>query len=367
MLDLKTIGFHTDGLPFDGGTLERRALGGSETALIQAARALSDMGHRVTVFNHCQRPGIYHGVEYLPTRAFPSKAAGTRFDVFIVSRFADFFTIPFQAGLKVLWNHDTLDRPRWLSNFTDQIDLMFVLSRFHLDNFLTHMPDLDGRLLITRNGIDIDLIDLAAKGIVKDPNKVIYASRPERGLKVLLENIWPDIIASRPEMKLFICGYEVGRTGLAPGLTQLYQYLDRVVERSANVIPLGALAKEDYYRHLAESALMLYPCTFPEISCIAALEAQACRTPILATDAFALSETIVVPEFKVPGRPGSTGYDWEYVARACWFLDHPEIAADKAHQARIALEEWYTWPKITAEWDRAFNLYLKSKKAGANR
>lgn len=360
----KTIGFHTDGLPFDGGTLEERALGGSETALIQAARSLADMGHRVTVFNQCRRPGVYNGVEYLPTRAFTSRVVTEHFDVFIVSRFAHFFTIPFRAGLKVLWNHDTLDRPGDLRALSDRIDLMFVLSRFHRDNFLTRIPDLADKLLVTRNGIDMDLIDRAAFGVVKDPYKAIYASRPERGLKVLLENIWPRLVRDRPDLKLYLCGYNVDRRDLAPGLTRLYDDLDRMVAASKNVVLLGALAKTDYYHHLAESSVMLYPCTFPEISCIAALEAQACRTPVLTTDGFALTETNLVPEFRIPGAPGKAGFDRDYIERVHWVLDHPEAVSEKAEQARSELEARYSWPAITAEWNRVFDLFLESRKAG---
>ena len=54
------------GLGFDGDSLETKALGGSETAAIYMARGLARLGHKVTVFATTNRPGIYHGVNYLP-------------------------------------------------------------------------------------------------------------------------------------------------------------------------------------------------------------------------------------------------------------------------------------------------------------
>ncbi len=365
MLDTfpKKIGFYTGGPPFDGGTLDKQALGGSETALVQAALALARRGHKVTVFNNCTNPGVFDGVEYLPVRQFVVRAAATVYDVFIVSRLFGFFSVPFQADLKVLWNHDTLDRPDALRAVLDRIDLAFVLSEFHKNNYLTRVPSLGERIFVTRNGLDINLIDRLTESATKDPNKIIYASRPERGLKVLLESIWPRLKHVHPDLRLYLCGYEVGRRDLDSKTLEMYDYLDDLIRQSEDVVPLGALPKEAYYRHLGESSMMLYPSTFPEISCIAALEAQACRTPILTTDGFALSETVQTSAFKIPGKPGTPGYDEAFVNRAAELLEDPVKAASLAEQARAAVEHRYTWAEIVGEWDRLFDLALASQRS----
>ena len=358
----KNIGFYTEGTSFDGLTTATRALGGSETALVQAARALAERGHEVTVFNNCPEPGRYDGVQYSQISSFPAQAARSTFDVFMVSRFFGFLTIPFKAGLKILWNHDTLDNPGALRRVLDRIDLMFVLSRFHRDNYLTRLPHLDeSKVISTRNGVDLELIGQASRGAVRNPSKIIYASRPERGLRVLLENIWPSMLSARPDLVLYLCGYEIGRTELAPGLAELYDYLDHLVERTPQVVPLGSLPKQAYYKHLCESSLMIYPCTFPEVSCIAALEAQACQTPVLTTDAYALAESVSVPEFLVTGRPGAPDYNRRFIRQALWLLESAETTV-LAAQAGNHIERYYTWPVITKEWDRIFDLHLISKQ-----
>ncbi|MBW1709083.1 MAG: glycosyltransferase [Deltaproteobacteria bacterium] len=357
----KTFGFFTDGPSFDGSTLEKKALGGSETALIQAARALAQRGHRVIVFNNCSSPGVYHGVGYHPRSDYVRLVQSLEFDVFIVSRFFDFFIVPIPAKLKVLWNHDTLDRPDKLRNVLNKVDLLFTLSQFHRENFLSRLPNIENKILVTRNGVDLALIDRASAGTIKDPHKVIYASRPERGLKVLLEDIWPKLIKKRRNLKLFICGYEIQPDDLAPDLLELYQYLDRLISKSKNVVSLGPLDKKQYYRHLAEASLMLYPCTFPEISCIAAIEAQACKTPIITTDGYALSETVQVPEFKISGVPGTEEYNGLFIKKTLKLLNEPDLAAACAAKARTAVEKKYTWPKIITEWERIFDLNLASR------
>ena len=256
-----TIGFYTEGPPFDGGTLEERALGGSETALIQAARALSDKGNRILVFNNCHGPGTWHGVDYFQRRDLPRRAA-TGFDVFIVSRFYGIFQAPMRAGLKVLWNHDTLDQAAGLRVVQDQVDVFFVLSKFHASNYLTRLPGLEPRMAVTRNGVDLDLISRSTEGCAKDENAVIYASRPERGLQNLLQDIWPELRKKRPDLKLYLCGYKGDPASYPPELRDLYGKINELVRTSPNVIALGALTKQDYYRRLASSSLMLYPCVF---------------------------------------------------------------------------------------------------------
>ncbi|MDR1921126.1 MAG: glycosyltransferase family 4 protein [Candidatus Adiutrix sp.] len=356
----KKIGFYTAGPPFEGDSLEREALGGSETAFIQAARALARRGCQVTAFNGCKRPGLYHGVAYHAFADSLPLLARECFDVFVVSRYCAFFNLPFQANLKVLWNHDTLDNPKELRAVHDEIDIFLVLSAFHRDNFLIRLPQLDDRLIVTRNGLDFNLLDRSASA-ARDPHKLIYASRPERGLKTLLEDIWPRLYRSNPDLRLHICGYKPQLENLPDQLADLYRHIDVLMETTPGLTLLGGLTKEDYYRHLSESAMMLYPSTFPEVSCLAALEAQALGVPVLTSDAFALAESVVAASMKVGGRPGSPGYVNDYVERALSLLRNPETLAGIGRESKEIIRSRYGWDHVTAEWDRIFDLGLRAK------
>lgn len=357
----KKIGFYTAGVSFDGDGLERGGgLGGSETAFIQVTRALARRGHKVMAFNSCEHPGEYDGVYYHSLADSLPILANEHFDVFVVSRYSAFFNLPFSAGLKVLWNHDTLDNPKELRQVHDEIDLFLVLSNFHKDNFLLRLPQLDDRLVVTRNGLDFDLLDRAASPQV-DPTKLIYASRPERGLKTLLESVWPRLYKWNPELRLYVCGYQITLSNLPPQLEELYRQVNYLLESTPGLVVLGGLAKTDYYRHLSESALMLYPSVFPEVSCIAALEAQAFGVPVLTSDAFALSETVVTPTSLVGGRPGSEQYVNDYVERAICLLSNKDELTRLGGRAREKIRSRHGWDRIAAEWDRLFSLNLKAK------
>ena len=190
----------------------------------------------------------------------------------------------------------------------------------------------------------------------------MYSSRPERGLRVLLESIWPRLSKSRPDLKLHVCGYVVDDSLLDPSLKELHAHLALLIERDDSIVNLGALAKEDYYRHLAESQILAYPSTFPEVSCLAVLEAQALGTAVLTSDLFALSESVVIPEFKISGRPQTTAYQDAYVDRALKMIDRKERTESLVAKAKSIVRARHDWDLIASEWMRIFNLALQSKE-----
>ena len=348
------IALLTDGEPFHGSSPEEQALGGSETACVQMARALSARGHRVQVFCRCPRPGLCQGVVYRDRRDLVQAAGEERFDVLVVSRFFAALDLPLQAGLKVLWNHDILDTPLALAQRLDRLDLCLVLSRFHAQDYAGKLPELAGRLVGTRNGLDLALLDRASAGVRRDSHLVTYVSRPERGLRLLLEHVWPRLRQAFPDLTLALCGYGVEHTPLPAPVRREHAVIANLIQHTPGVKLLGPLAKREYYRHLAGCGLLLYPCVFPEISCISALEAQALGTPLVTSDAFALNETVAQPRFLVPGLPGSAEYLEAFSQRALELLQNPQEAQALALPAQASIRARHDWAAIAVEWEELF-------------
>lgn len=345
------IGFYTEGLPFDGATIYETGLGGSESALYFMAREFARRGHRVQVFCHTWRPGGYDGVAYRHLQEFPQAAQAQTFDVFIVSRFPQVFAHPFNSRLKVMWNHDNLVEPQTYRRETFRADLFFTLSAYHEAEYLSQLPELAPFCHRTKNGVDLELTRQARRAAVKDPHKVVYASRPERGLEILLRHIWPRLLQARPELHLCLMGYEAPNK---PG----QEHMAALVAAAPRTTVLGSLAKPDYYRHLAEAALLLYPCSFPEISCIAALEAQALGTPIITSRDFALPETVGVSHYLISGRPAFPAYQEAFVDRALLYLNAPHRYRQDTGRALKWVEDNYSWSHIAGEWLELFALHL---------
>ena len=125
-----------------------------------------------------------------------------------------------------------------------------------------------------------------------------------------------------------------------------------MVRERDGVRDLGPLAKEDYYRLLASSGFLLYPCGFAEISCLTVLEAQALGTPLVTSQRFALSESVREPSFLIPGRPGSDSYCDLFVERVLEFYRDYESARDRAEKTSEIVRAGHDWRSITADWVR---------------
>jgi hypothetical protein len=130
--------------------------------------------------------------------------------------------------------------------------------------------------------------------------------------------------------------------------------VEELLAASPGVRALGPLAKSDYYHHLASAELLLYPCCFPEISCLAVLEAQALGTALVTTDGFALGESVRAPEFLVPGRPEEPEYAGRFLERALTLLADPAGTRELAGHARAQVRQEHDWDLIAGQWQEMF-------------
>lgn len=339
--------------------LSSRALGGSETALVQVSQALARAGARVEVFaNLAENESRLGEVTFRGLDQWVDEAG---YEVVLVSRFFDLLDrVRVRPGrIRGLWMHDVLDRPESAAPRLQGLDFIFCLSEFHLADTARRLPGAGPELIRTVNGLDLELIrSVRAEAGPRSGNRLVYASRPERGLWELLTKIWPRLKADRPELELTLCGYEVDQSGFGPELRALYGRIREMTESSPGITPLGGLPKREYYRLLAESGFLLYPCTFAEISCLVALEAQALGLPLLTSDRFALSETVKEARFKVSGRPGSTRYVESFIN------DFNSLKADYGSTLELAAKagervfKEHDWDLVAQTWMAHFQRFL---------
>ena len=368
------IGFTTSGIPFDGNSIKTGSLGGSETALISVSRELAKRGHTVRVFCRCPNPGVYDGVEYYNLDIANHQVAITPFDVLVASRWSDFVAIPSNIGLRVLWNHDVLVSEKDLMPRLWQTDLLMCLSDYHIDDYCGpegeevkgKIPCLRPFIWKTSNGVDLDVIE--ANKRPKVPGKLIYTSRPERGLYYLLHDIMPRLLERRPRLRLHYCTYELKGMEVHDSLKTLYAEIDRLAKGLGNsVVNMGSLGKAGLYSQMSSSQLMVYSTHFCEISCLGAMETQAAGTPIISTDDFALKETIGPKSgIKIPGRPANQDYVEKFVAAVDSLLDENNELNERGKQMseegpKFIREQGYTWDKVAEKWERKFTEMLETR------
>jgi len=346
---------YTEGLAFDGATPFERSLGGSESAVVFMARELARRDHQVRVFCRCEDPGEYDGVSYADMGEFARFVEAGQCDVFVCCRHLGGLMAPVRSKVRVLWNHDVLVKSaaKHVMSLMYKVDRIMVLSNFHKEQFQRHLEVPDDRYVVTRNGVDLDLVEGEIKGVERDGNRVIYMSRPERGLDVLLQ-MWPEMKRRRPDLTLAVSFYENSQAD--PQMADYLASLRQTMEKLPGIEWLGHLSKGDLYREIARSALLVYPSTFPEVSCIGALEAAACGTPVVASRYCALKETVVDGEtgLLVSGDPHSDGYRERFVDAAVGLLEEEERWGKMSAAARRRVERRYQWRDVAEEWEGIF-------------
>jgi glycosyltransferase involved in cell wall biosynthesis len=333
----KSITIVTSGLPFNGNTINETALGGSESAVIYMARELAKLNN-VTVYCNCDKPNIYDNVDYRTLEQFNNDEKAQT-DVLIISRYTNFLSLPIDAKLTILWCHDIQVENMQFALGT--VDRIFCLSKYHKQLYQKqYQINPYSYIWQTSNGYDQNII--TTKNNQK--NNYIYASRPERGLKLLLEKIWPEILINNPDSILNLCGYD--NDNVDDQTKELYNEINILLEQSDNIKHHGTLNKTQYYELLSQCEMMLYPSDFPEISCINAIEAQYNGCKVITSDYFALSETV-----KTNTKVKKPYASKEYVNDFLKLMNNKDT---------IPNIENYSWENVAKEWDNEIdNMFHK--------
>ncbi len=298
----------TLGSPYDGSTLEKRGLGGSESAVIRMAEELAKLGFDVTVYNDCAsddaKPGMYNNVQYTPVETIGEYTKS--FDVAIVCRSIDpiarAWTPVASAKHVCLWMHDTFcegdDQIEYLIN-TGQLNEIFTLSDWHT-GYVTHCDHgfrrnfdvLKNHIFTTRNGIgnmNPGWIDVREK----DPNLFVFNASVTKGMIPLVKQIWPEVKRRIPDAHLKIVGgYYKLREAEGPDKQQ-QDWTDLMVNHGSDIEFTGVISQQEISNILRKASYMIYPAGQPETFGISTLEALAHNVPLITCQFAALEETAI--------------------------------------------------------------------------
>lgn len=296
-----SICFHVDSVEFTPAVIAGTAsLGGSESACLGLARALKARGHDVYIFTtklHKDAPPIDQaGVRWFQTEQLRDLSKFIDWDVFVALRLPQVFNLLVKAHLRVLWNQDLMvdegTAKAQIMSVGWAIDKIAYVSEYHRKQWEGVIGELKPYGWVTKNGFDPQYVP---KDVVKDPNRIIHITRPERGLRPLLA-MWPELKRRHPAATLAICRYNsmYDATGWGKVCASYDEEVKAVNAQVGGITFLGELGKADLYKAIAEAAVMWYPgvADFAETSCIAAIESQACGTPFVGSWKGALPETV---------------------------------------------------------------------------
>lgn len=321
----------TLGLCYDGTTLEKRGLGGSESAVILISKELAKIGFEVIVFNDCEsddtKPGVYDNVTFKPLReverdyifdvmiasrsvaAFASSEIKARFKNFI-GGLPNFDLMLANSKHRVLWMHDTFcDGDDLIEDLVlqNKISEIFTLSDWHT-SYITNCNHgkrrncdvLKNHIFMTRNGIgnmNPGWIDVREK----DPNLFVFNASVTKGMIPLVKDIWPRVSQKIPQAKLTVIGgYYKFRENSSPDQQQM-DWRSMVAEYGDKINFTGVIPQKEISSILRSASYMIYPAAFPETFGISTLESLAHNTPLITCRYGALEETAIdMACYKIP-------------------------------------------------------------------
>jgi glycosyltransferase involved in cell wall biosynthesis len=190
-------------------------------------------------------------------------------------------------------------------------------------------------------GIDPAVFAPPAPGAARDPGSVVVttsADVPLKGLVHLLEAL-AKLRTERPVTLTVVGSARPGGPAEAA--------LDRLALRDA-VRFTGPLPEPDLVELLQRAAVVAVPSLYEGFS-LPAIEAMACATPLVTTDAGALPE-VVGSQAGLRVRAGDVG---ELTAALQLVLDSPSLGAQLGRAGRRRVLERYTWRSTaerTADW-----------------
>jgi len=356
------------GLPYNAETVLKRGLGGSESATIFVAKNLVSIGVDVTVYNNCdvddEVPGEFDGVSYRPISDL-FKDDVPDYDVIVSSR----TVIPFcndtqleeiddarthrfmgkdlynrvicRAQKRVLWLHDTfclndeLVEPLTVQGMITDI---FTLTDWHNNYIATcnhrgtqrNGDVIKKNLFVTRNGVNIyGDTDIDSK----HKNLFVYNASVTKGLKPLVEHIWPKIKQLIPSAKLKVIGgfYRFSKEHGPDQQEQDWVEMTKDAKHKNNDIEfLGVISQTEIAEIYKKAHATIHPGDFPESFGISTLESLAYNTPVICANYGGLEEVGV----------DDACYKVNYPAVATWA--HPWLDVEHEHDcyANAAYDSW---------------------------
>lgn len=347
------IAVYNAGIPFHGRSPLEGPLGGSESGIVFMARELAALGARVTVYCNCPAPDVYDDVTYRHYHAFYTDFRSTEWDVFIGFRSYEPFLIGRVAPRMIYWTGDAFDQPaiRHLGHpeLQSAIDLHFCVSEWHRRTFVEAFGLAPDRVWATRNGFREDLIATSEREESRRWINGVYSSTPFRGLDGLLA-MFPAITCRVPGMTLDVfSGMKVYGWEDQEDRTRFGKIYARTDQPGVTLH--GSVSQPTLLENLGTSGFLLYPNTFDETSCIAAIEAQASGAVVVTSDKAGLRETVdQASGVRIAGDPATHDYRRRFVEAVVSLAGNRDRHREMSESARARAVRLYSWRRIAAEW-----------------
>jgi glycosyltransferase involved in cell wall biosynthesis len=283
---------------YDPDTPFQRPLGGSQSAACYLTTELVKLGHRVTLASRDAEVKLVRGVHCQPIPGAQDDALRNADCVVhlggVHARLAEFQALCQPGARHILWTGLAHDQPFVAPLAQPEIRALFhgfaMVSEWQADCFHQAFGLDPARIGILRNAVGPAFADLFADGPIlpakPGPPTLCYTSTPYRGLDRLLA-AFTLIRAAVPDARLAVYSSMAVYNALLDPFRPLYD----AARTAPGVAYHGSVAQPALANGLRGAAVLAYPNTFPETSCIAVMEAMAAGCTVVTSDLGALPET----------------------------------------------------------------------------
>lgn len=268
---------------WDENTLKTQGTGGSETAAIELARQLKvKTGKKVRIYMKRKTVDLMpSGVEYYPISNLEEYFRKYEPKAHIAWR----HSVRLTKAPSYVWSHDLVTQG---AEHTNNYEKLWCLTPFHKE-FVKDMQKIpDDKISLVKNGLDPEVFE-GVGDVVKNPNKVLFSSSPDRGLERCIE-IVKQARETLPnlELHIFYGPHNIRKSG-----DHAYaDHLERLMRENDFVKYHGFVPKSELMRHMKEAVVHLYPADFIETSCLTVLEAACSGTYVLTRNMGAIPYTL---------------------------------------------------------------------------
>lgn len=351
--------------PWDWTNPDTHGIGGSETSHIEMAQRLARLGHDVVSFGPTpfiasllDPSGVrWFNFEYYKEHQSLTKAAESDgpVDVWILYRCPEVIDLIPEGSACWLICQD-VDYHRNGQEVTPEriatLTRLVGLCETHGEYFKHRYPK--ARVSVSSNGIKRAVIEeILANPPARIPNRLMYASSPDRGMEFLLQ-IFPRLRESIPDIELHIYyGFDniekvVAHWGKTSRVGVNTARLQALLEQPG-VHYHGRLGQPALLREWFKASLWVHPSNFTETSCITCMDAQACGAIPVTSPVWAISENVQHGVF-IEGDVENETIQARYYLEVFRLLMQPELQEEiRADMMPWALDT-FDWDIFAHQW-----------------
>lgn len=322
---------------------EINPVGGSETAALRLAQVMRDFGHSVRLITN------------------ESELQGLSCDVFVSLRVWQIFQGGYPGRVNYLWCQDDFNQkivedlrdPKIALPIYNRLTGLFMLSTYQQVQWIRNLNLMVEKIIPTTNGIPFARFVVDETAFKSRKPWCYYASTPFRGLNLLLQ-AWPDVKKAVPDAQLHLfTSMKVYNSEDTDEYREMYE----LARSLPGINYRGSVGQAELRETAIQSRALAYPCTFPETSCIAAMEAMAAGCAVVSTSAGALIETAWKNPLIAPGG------NWLPV----WSRALIRVLSDDDEYERLAsqnrnIARYYDWSVVAGQWEARFKEDLGARK-----